>query len=199
MSGNANITSSAATDRLLTALGEQLASTGDAYDLIVIGGSALLALNLVSRPTQDVDVVALIQDEEFDEAMPLPEPLATARDQVARDLDLPGDWLNSQAAQDMLRLGLPSGFMSRLTRRDYGPALTVRWASRVDQIHLKLHATVDRGGGKHFADLLALQPTSDELILAARWTRTHDPSEGFLSVLQEVLAHFGIRDADLSS
>jgi hypothetical protein len=199
MSGDAHIDSAATADRLLAALSEQLAFAGHKYDLIVIGGSALLALGLVSRPTRDIDVVALGGPSKLDEALPLPQPLAQARDRVARDLDLPGDWLNSQAAQDMLRLGLPDDFVDRLTCREYGPSLTVRYASRVDQIHFKLHATVDRGGGRHFADLQALEPTHDELIIAARWTRTHDPSEGFLHVLVEVLAYFGVGDADLGA
>jgi hypothetical protein len=169
------------------------------YDLIVIGGSALLALGLVSRSTQDIDVVALTGSEGLDEALPLPEPLIDARARVARAFDLPEDWLNSAASADMLRLGLTQGFTERLTRREYGPSLTVRYASRLDQIHFKLHATVDQSGGKHFSDLQALEPSQPELLVAARWTRTHDPSEGFLSVLTEALAYFKIEDADLSA
>jgi len=199
MSGGTQINSAAAADRLLSALGEQLALGGQKYDLIVIGGSALLALELVSRPTRDIDVVALASDAGPVEAVPLPEPLVEARNRVARDFGVPQDWLNSQAGLDMLRLGLPEGFFERLTRREYGPALTVRWASRFDQIHFKLHATVDRGGGKHLADLQALQPTAEELIAAGRWTRTHDPSEGFLGVLKEVFAYFEVDDGDLSA
>lgn len=199
MRTSAHLDSAAATDRLLSALGEQLSLTGDEYDLIVIGGSALLALGLVSRSTQDVDVVALAGSAGLDKALPLPKPLADARARVARDFDLPEDWLNSAAAADMLRLGLPQGFAERLTRREYGPFLTVRYASRFDQIHFKLHATVDRGGGKHFSDLQALEPSQAELLAAARWTRTHDPSDGFLSVLTEVLAYFKVEDADLGT
>lgn len=200
MALDANIGSAEEADELLRALGEQLAFAGHPYDLVVIGGSALLALGLIARSTQDVDVVALADGSAgFEEAVPLPEPLVLARARVARDFDLPEDWINSQSAQDMLRLGLPPGLMERLTTRHYGAGLTVRYASRFDQIHFKLHATVDRGGGKHFNDLLALKPTPEELTAAARWARTHDPSEGFLSVLREVLAHFGVGDADFSA
>lgn len=199
MSGDAHIDSQAKADRLLLALGEQLSLTGDAYDLVVIGGSALLALGLISRSTQDVDVVALAGDDGLYEALPLPKPLASACRRVARDLDLPEDWLNSQAAADMLRLGLPQGFFDRLATRDYGAFLTVRYASRFDQIHFKLHAAVDRGGGKHLSDLRELQPKEDELLAAARWARTHDPSDGFLAVLTDALAYFGIEDADLDA
>jgi hypothetical protein len=167
MSSSARIDSAATADRLLTALGEQLSLAGYEYDLIVIGGSALLALGLVSRSTQHVDVVALAGDSGLYEASPLPQPLVEARDRVARDFGLLEDWLNSRAAHDMLRLGPPEGFVERLMRREYGPSLTVRFASRIDQIHFKLHAAVDRGGGKHFADLRALEPTRDELVAAA--------------------------------
>lgn len=199
MSSDAYLDSAAATDRLLSALSEQLSLSGHEYDLIVIGGSALLALGLVSRATRDVDVVALTSSAGLAEALPLPKPLADACARVARDFGLPEDWLNSEAAADMLRLGLPNGFTERLTRREYGPSLTVRYASRLDQIHFKLHATVDRGGGKHFSDLQALEPSQAELLAAARWTRTHDASDGFLSVLTEVLAYFKIDDADLGA
>jgi hypothetical protein len=199
MSGNAQIDSAADTDRLLMALAEQLSRAGQKYDLVVIGGSALLALGLTSRSTQDVDVVALAAGTVLVEALPLPLPLVRARDRVARDFKIPQDWLNSEAARDMIRLGLPDGFTGRLTVREYAPSLTVRFASRVDQIHFKLHAAVDRAGGKHLADLQALHPGPHELLAAARWARTHDPSDGFRSVLVEALAYFGVDDAALGA
>lgn len=46
-------------DELLFALGEQLGAASQRFDLVVIGGSALLALGLVERATRDVDVLAL--------------------------------------------------------------------------------------------------------------------------------------------
>jgi hypothetical protein len=130
-------------------------------------------------------------------AEPLPGPLTEACARVARDFDLPTDWLTSEPA-GMLRFGLPPGFANRLDRREYGPYLTVRFTSRLDQIHFKLYALADRGGGgKHEADLRALEPTRDELIAAARWSRTHDPSEGHREILSEALAYLGVKDADL--
>lgn len=122
-----------------------------------------------------------------------------ARNRVARDFGVPEDWLNSQAGRDMLRLGLPEGFFERLIRREYALALTVRWASRLDLIHFKLHAAVDRGGGKHLADLEGLKPTPEELVAAGRWARTHDPSEGFLSLLTEAFAYFEVDGGDLGA
>jgi hypothetical protein len=78
-----------------------------------------------------------------------------------------------------------------------GPALTVSFASRLDQIHFKLYAAVDQGPGKHEQDLHALEPTQDELVAAARWSRTHDPSDGYREMLIQALAFFGVEDADL--
>jgi hypothetical protein len=185
-------------DELLAALGEQLAAAGEHFDLVIIGGSALLALGLVERATRDVDVLAVETTEGLTPADPLPATLAQARDRVARDFGLPADWLNP-GPTELLRFGLPDGFLARVETRTYGPALTVRYAGRFDQIHFKLYAMVDQGAGRHEADLRALDPTADELVAAARWTRTHDPSEGFRQELVAVLAHLGVTDADLDA
>lgn len=188
----------AQTHRLFSALGEQLAARGEHVELVVIGGSGLLALGLISRATRDVDVVALLSGRALANPRPLPSGLIEASDQVARDFGLPEDWLNAAPA-DLLDFGLPDGFVDRLERREYGKALTVHLASRFDQIHFKLYATVDQGPGKHEADLRALEPTRDELLAAARWTRTHDPSEGFREQLVAVLAYFGVEDVRLDA
>jgi hypothetical protein len=185
-------------DELLFALGEQLAAASQQFDLVVIGGSALLALGLVERATRDVDVLALAGAEGLIPADPLPEALAEARDRVAQDFGLPAGWLNP-GATELLRFGLPDGFLSRVETRTFGPALTVLYAGRLDQVHFKLYAMVDQGAGRHEADLRALEPTREELLSAARWTRTHDPSEGFRQELVAVLAHLGVTDADLDA
>ncbi len=187
------IDSARATSELLGALGEQLAARGEHYTLAVVGGSALLALGLVSRATRDVDVLAIVDDNELLSAQPLPTALVDAAHTVARDFGLADDWLNPGPAS-LLELGLPEGFAERVQRRAFGPSLEILFASRVDQIYLKLYATVDQGAGKHLADLEALAPTERELLDAARWSQTHDPSDGYRDELTRVLAHFGIDD-----
>jgi hypothetical protein len=49
---------------------------------------------------------------------------------------------------------------------------------------------------KHLTDLRALEPSAEELLTAAAWTRTHDPSEGFKGELVKVLAIVGVEAAD---
>lgn len=181
---------------LLTALGERLALAQTRVELVVIGGSALTILGLVERPTRDVDVVALLDGGELRSAKPLPAEVVEARNAVAADFEVSEGWLNAGPA-DLLQWGLPDGFVSRLTRQDFGPYLTVHLASRVDQIHFKLYALVDQGAGRHEEDLRALAPTLDELRAAARWTITQDPSEGFRQELLGALRYLGLTDVAL--
>jgi hypothetical protein len=198
MMNNIMIETAEAANELLSALGEQLERSGHTYELVVVGGSALVALGLVSRATTDVDIVALRDGGTLRRPeKPLPAGLLEARNRVARDFNLPERWLNS-GPSSLLDFGLPEGFEDRLERRDYGPALTVWFASRLDQIHLKLYAVVDQGTGRHEADLRALQPAPAELLAAARWARTHDPSDPFRDMLKQALAHLGVEGAELS-
>lgn len=186
------------TNRLLSALASRLALANVHVELVVIGGSALIALRLVDRTTRDVDVVALLADGALVSPKPLPPALVDARNQVTADFGVDERWLNT-GPSDLLQWGLPNGFVERLTARTYGSSLTVHLASRLDQIHLKLYALVDQGPGRHEADLLALSPSHVELLAAARWALTHDPSEGFRQELEAALRHLGVEDADLGA
>jgi len=175
----------------LAALAEQLAARDASFEIVVIGGSALVALELIQRSTRDVDIVGLRQGDELVSAKPLPAELQSARDQVARDFRIPEAWLNA-GPTDLLDFGLPDGFTHRLESVSYGPALTVHYASRLDQIHFKLYATADGRAVRHEADLRALNPSVEELLQAARWTRTHDPSEGFHEELIKTLRRWDV-------
>jgi hypothetical protein len=63
----------------------------------------------------------------------------------------------------------------------------------------KLYAAVDQGlRSRHLQDLRELSPDRNELLAAARWTVTHDPSPGFRSLLVETLHRLEVVDADAS-
>jgi hypothetical protein len=85
-----------------------------------------------------------------------------------------------------------------VTRR-YGQDLAVHFAGRVDQIHFKLFAMADQAGGRHETDLRALHPSTEELLAAARWSVTQDPSPGYRMVLMDALSALGVEDADLGA
>jgi len=184
---------------ILEALGEQLEDLLDEpLEILVCGGSALNVLGLVQRATEDVDVLAYVKRNEAGEvylvkAEPLIDELVAAAKKVARDFNLPEKWLNPGPAS-AVDLGLPEGLMERVITRKYGRNLIVHYLGRYDQIHFKLYAAVDQGAGKHLDDLLALKPTSDELGNAARWTMTHDVSEGFKQNLKSLLNYLGFKD-----
>jgi hypothetical protein len=182
----------------LTLLGQLLQDRGQRFAVVAIGGGGLLLIGLIDRPTRDLDLVALRQGDVLVPAgKPLPAALAEAVEDVARVLDLPPTWMNG-GPDSLLRFGLPAGFLSRALDRRYG-GLEVSLASRLDQIHFKLFAAADdRPGGKHHVDLRRLSPTHEELRIAARWTRTHDPSAGFADMLAGVLKSFGVDDEGLA-
>lgn len=192
-----NIENQEQAERLLSALSEQLAAAGACFELVVIGGSGLLALGEIERSTRDVDLVALRNGDELGPAKPLPDPLCRAAARVARDFGLDETWLNG-GPTSLLDFGLPDGFLERLDSRSYGEALVVHFASRYDQIHFKLYAMVDEGGpGKHEQDLRALAPSEAELLAAARWSLTHDTSGAYRETLLQALQHLAVTDATL--
>jgi hypothetical protein len=163
--------------------------------LVICGGSALIATGLRQRATHDADVVAMLNEAgELVSPAPLPPFLLEAAAQVARDLGLSKHWLNNGPSRDeggLFQMGLPAGLSDRLTEKVFGPRLRVYFIGRLDQIHFKLYAAADQRDDTHMADLRALKPTDDELAAAARWAMTHDVSEGFRWVLQELLRQMG--------
>lgn len=162
--------------------------------LVVCGGAAMLARELISRPTQDVDIVAFVADDgTLVSPTPFPEALTHAATAVAKTLDLPLDWLNNAASSDeagLYQRGLPEGLQSRLIRRDYGSHVHAYFISRLDLIHFKLLAAVNVGG-RHLTDLMQLCPNSDEIEKAARWAVLRDTSEPFIHSLKSVLESLG--------
>lgn len=165
-------------------------------EIVVCGGSALILTGMIPRTTKDVDVVALMIAGHLASPAPLPDELLQATEEVAEDLGLADNWLNngpSRGEGGLFQMGLPAGFTERLTSVTYGERLTVHFIDRLDHIHFKLYASVDRGG-YHIEDLRALGPTSGELEAAARWCMTHDGSDGFRMVLKQLLKELGYED-----
>jgi hypothetical protein len=185
-------------EEALETLGELLEERGRSIGVLVVGGGSLLLLGLVQRPTADIDVVGFCAPGGYTKADVLPEFLAAAVRDVGDALGLGDRWLNNGPA-GLIDSGLPGGLEERVTVCRYG-TLDVHVPAREDLICFKLYAAVDQGErSKHFADLRGMTPTADELLRAARWTRTHDPSPGFLGELQRALALLGVQahDADL--
>jgi hypothetical protein len=182
-------------DEALAILGALLEERGEAVGVLIVGGGSLLLLGVVERPTADVDVVGFSSAAGYSRADVLPEFLATAVREVGDALGLSDSWLNTGPAS-LTEFGLPPGLEGRVTVRTYG-GLEVHLPAREDLVCFKLYAAVDQGErSKHFADLRSLSPTAEQLIGAARWTRTHDPSPAFLGELQRILGLLGVGVSD---
>ena len=185
-------------ERALTTLSRRMALSG-AEDLEVLccGASALCVLGLLSRSTLDVDVLGIITDET--EVVPCehfsPE-MKSAIEASGRELGLPGDWFNGSAST-LLQHSLPSGALERSTkhRREFGPCLVVRFLDRMDQVALKLFASMDpRDGQRHLRDLEEISPTRDEIRNAIGWMSAWKSNEAFRERLAYLVEGFGFPD-----
>ncbi len=182
-------------DKALRLLGGHLRlQNSPPMNLVVCGGAALLARGLRTRTTQDVDILAFMEDDRTLVApVPLPDDLIEAADRAAKTLGLPENWLNNEpSARDngLFQRGLPEGIAHRMICREYGSHLRVFFVGRLDQIHFKLLAAVNVGG-RHLDDLLALAPTGDELEQAARWAIARKPDPAFHKTLTGLLGYLG--------
>lgn len=182
-------------DVVLSALNDELGLLDAPTHLVVVGGSAMLAIGAVARATQDVDVVARVSGNELLTADPLPDAVREAAASVARNFALPKHWLNG-GPTSLLEpsQGLPEGFAARVVRRRFGHFLTVDFAGRFDLIHFKLYALADRDAPRDRSDLLALKPSLDEIRAAARWARTHNMPGPFDDDLRRALKSVGFED-----
>ncbi len=104
----------------LIAVGELLAAEGEEFSIVIIGGAAMNLLDLTSRPTRDVDILAWgVGGEIARPPQPLSEALQRAIRLVASRFDLPPGWLNTGPVSQW-DTGLPPGLSTRLHWRDYG-------------------------------------------------------------------------------
>ncbi|MGD9202854.1 MAG: DUF6036 family nucleotidyltransferase [Chitinispirillia bacterium] len=180
-------------EKILHLLGERLALTtpDKRWNLIVCGGAALAALNLVQRTTKDIDVIGQFTgnhieyagfDSKFSEQISI----------ISESLNLPPNWINT-GPESFIKSGLPEGLLKRLVIKKYGENLTIGFISRYDQIFLKLYASVDRGG-YHVDDLIILRPSKHELLDACKWICEQDTSEEFAALLKSMLEQIGFGD-----
>lgn len=179
-------------NNILSALDKQIgAHEGMPVHIVVCGGSALIFLSLTTRATTDVDILGQLGADNS-VVVPLerlPAWFDAAAEKVERDFNLPRNWINTGPASQVSS-GLPEGLVRRLVHKKYGKFLSVSYISRVDQIFLKLYASIDRGG-YHVDDLMNLGPTEIELEEAAKWVLTQDVSPEFRLLLISFLKHIG--------
>lgn len=175
--------------RLLSALGELLESKGISVRILIVGGASLnLAGWIPPRSTDDVDVLARLDEEAGALANPdsLPTAFFEAVRTVARDFDLPENWLNTEVALQW-ETGLPPRADEGIRWESFG-SLHVGLAGRQTMVTLKLFAVGDRGvDSVHFQDLVALEPSPEELQEARDWVVDQDLNPGWPGHVDEVI------------
>ena len=148
--------------RTIEAFDVFLARRGLSLDAVIVGGTALGLLGVITR---DCDV---LQPR-------LPEPvIQAARDFAAearRSGEMLGDeWLNdgpSSLADD-----LPRGWQDRVQIAYEGEAVTLHTLGRLDLLRSKMFALCDRA--IDLPDCIALRPTEDELVRVLPWLEARD-------------------------
>jgi hypothetical protein len=154
-------------------------------------------MGLVSRSTSDVDILCAAQVVAKGKVRLLPGTTLPSRfadlvAEVGHELGIKEEWLNFGPAP-LLDFGLPPGLETRLKRKSYGRCLALHVISRLDQIHLKLYATMDPKTRIeiHLGDLMDLEPTKAEARAAVDWLLNRKTSADFRRKLKQVLDRIG--------
>ncbi|MEI8346998.1 MAG: DUF6036 family nucleotidyltransferase [Pseudomonadota bacterium] len=152
---------------------------GLTFSAIVVGGSALALLGIISRETQDCDIL----DPD------IPDEIQNAAKEFAKQESLKDHWLNN--GPSTLKRDLPSGWMLRLTKIFSGEAMTLYTLSRMDLLRSKLFAYCDRGFD--LQDCLALKPTPEELQEILPWLQERDGNPDWSEHVAKIISDLAQR------
>jgi len=164
--------------KIIAAFDAFLAERGLRFEAVVIGGTALNLLGVVSRTTRDCDV---LHPE-------IPADIVrAARDFAAQRRSsgdtLQDDWLNNGPAS--LSKVLPLGWQERLIAVYEGSAMVLRSLGRLDLLRSKLFGLCDRAAD--LGDCVAMAPTADELREIEPWLKHQDGNPDWPEHVLEVL------------
>jgi len=150
---------------VLIAFDQYLASEGLSFEAVIIGGAALILMEVVDRQTKDVDCLDPVIDARIKQAS-----IEFAKKNPK--LRLQENWLNNGPAS--LKRELPSDWSTRLQEIYRGKALTLTTLGRIDLLRSKLYAYCDRQ--TDLDDCVALEPTLEELLECYPWVKERDAS-----------------------
>lgn len=161
-----------------------LAAQGLRFEAVVIGGTALGLLGVITRYTRDCDILCPELSAEISEAA---IRFAQARRLLGDTLN--DDWLNNGPAS--LTRDLPPGWKARLVPAFVGKAMMLSCLGRLDLLRSKLFALCDRG--LDLPDCVALAPTTGELTELEPWLAARDSNPLWPAHVGEVLSDLGRR------
>lgn len=139
---------------------------GKKFEAIIIGGGALSLMDIITRETQDIDILDPI----------LPDEILKLSQEFSKEINknnnliLKKNWFNN--GPESLKKNLPHGWQNRTECIYTGRALTFHALGRSDFIKTKLFAFCDREQDR--ADCLLLKPSEEELLQAMTWVKQQD-------------------------
>lgn len=144
------------------------------FEAVVIGGTALSIMDVISRKTKDVDLI----DPE------IPENIKKASIEFAKDNpEIDEDWLNNGPIS--IIKNLPKNWKSDLRVIFKGDALTLKTLSRINLLKTKLFAYCDRQLDE--SDCIALSPSENELTEAMTWVKEQDTNPDWPMHVEEMI------------
>jgi hypothetical protein len=168
----------------LQAFDQFIEQRGLKLEAVVIGGTALNLLGVVSRATKDCDVLHPSLS---------PEVLEAARQFAAQVRTgggaLQDDWLNNGPAS--LAKQLPAGWRDHLQHVFTGKAIQLSSLGRDDLLRSKLFALCDRA--IDLPDCVALKPTAEELRALRPWLEYQDANPDWPDHVRATLADLSRR------
>jgi len=156
-----------------------LVERGLVLDAVVVGGTALVLLGIISRATKDVDVLYPNLSPDV-----IGAAREFARQRRATGETLVDDWLNN--GPHAIIPDLPPDWMQRVNPVYQGQALTIAVPDRPELLATKLFALCDRG--TDLADCLALDPSAAELATVLPWLVSRDAHVGWPAHVRETIA-----------
>lgn len=142
-----------------------LSENDEEFEMIIIGGGALVLLGIISRSTRDIDCLS----------PEIPAKIKKLSEEFAKNsgLSLNKDWLNN-GPQSIVN-DLSPGWRDRLQLAFKGESITLHTLSRIDLIKTKISAMCARGSDLN--DVINLKPTLSELTETRSWLLSFDNND----------------------
>lgn len=163
--------------RLFSELDQFLSERSAKRELVIYGGAALIAANILERVTFGVDVFQPQLDSLLCEGIKA----------VGAKYQLGEQWMNSTGRAFVTEL--PANWQSRVRLLYQGKYLTLKILGRTDLIFTKLLAELDRG--EDLRDIVALKPTPEEASLAGSALLGLEDTAAWKAKVRKLVKTFG--------